>query len=220
MINTTNVSLKYEELLLLDGKVSHGVQEIINKKKYEKSIGFELPLMNEIISKSLTSGQFNYRIDRMRSCSYCDKKYDYETYSRSSRRHYKGQKNMDKPLYYRGYQFNTGCLIFTNTADICMDCEKKYDIVNRIEKHILENDLKIQLVNNKDKTMYVKDDMQICWKCGYPIYKSEFEDLPAMMGGYYKGKCPHCGFEEKLFGPTHRYTSDFRMKKVDKKNEM
>lgn len=208
---TYSVDLTLKELELIDGKVSDKAQTIINKAKQENSYGFELPIMNEILRKSEEIGELKWRYKTIRKCKYCDKKYDYHKYARSSRYHSKGDKNYDKPICYRGIEFNQGFVTIQGHGDICCDCEKKYNVIHRLIDYIIDNDLKIQIQKNDYKpSKYLKDKVQICYECGKEMKKSEMGNIPTMMGdGYYKGICPHCRAEEKPFGKSHKTTDKF-----------
>jgi len=215
-----DVKLTYKELLLLDKQVSTTAQETIDKAKVKESIPFDLPLMRDVVVKALEKGEFNWRTDSMSSCKYCDKKAGYHPHARNSKYHTKGKPNYNKPKTYRGYKFVYGGIIITGTADICSDCIKEYDVINRIVTYILEQDLPIQLSPVAEtycdvKTKYIKDDKQICYSCAKDMYESDMVKLPALMGGYYPGGCPHCLAQSLPFGNSHRTTLEYRMKKVE-----
>lgn len=197
----------------LDGKVSEEAQKVIDKAKQEASFGFELPLMNEVLTKSLKIGTLKWTNKAIRTCKYCDNKpYDYHTYPRSGRYHRKGDKNYDKPIYYSGIKFNEGFVTIQGDGDICKECADKHNIINSLIDYIIEHDLPIEIQKNDYKvTKYIKDEIEICYSCGLEMKKSEMGDLSAVMGGYYKGKCPHCGAEELFLGKKHKSTNKFVM---------
>lgn len=205
------VRLSFEELLILDGKINDAAQKVIDDEKKKIDIGFEFDFMNEVILSSLKIGYFNWNADKMRSCNYCDKKRRNHVYDRTSRNHNKGDINYDKPIYYYGVTFNTGFITIAGSGLVCNDCEKKYNVINRLKNYILDNNLPIELKQFQNESKYKKDDMRICYQCMSDIYESEMGKLPAMFGGLYPGKCPRCGAESLPFGKSHESTSQFRM---------
>lgn len=206
------IKLTLNELELLDTKVSEEAQKVINDAKQENSFGFELPLMNEILKKSLEIGKLTWIYDNMRSCKYCDKDYDYKAYPKSSRYHSKGDSNFDKPIHYRGLKFNAGFVRVSNNADICCDCAEKHDIIHKLIDYIIDNDLPIEIQKNDYKpSKYLKDDIEICYECSKEMQESQMGLLPAVMEGYYRGECPHCGAKSKAFGNNHETTNKFVM---------
>ncbi|WP_297419107.1 hypothetical protein [Clostridium sp.] len=212
MVKKYSIDLTLEELLLIDEKVSEEAQKVINKAKQENTYGFELPIINEILRKSEEIGTLTWKYKHIRSCSYCDKTYDYYTYPRSGRYHNKGDKNYDKPKYYGGIAFNEGFVTIHGSGDMCSECEKKYNVIHRLIDYIIDKDLKIQIQKNDYRpSKYLKDSVKKCYECGEEMAESTMGDLPAVMGGNYKGVCPHCGAESLLFGKSHKSTNKFIM---------
>jgi hypothetical protein len=212
MDKTYDVKLLYDELLLLDGKVSGKAQDVIDVAKKESTYGFDIPILNEILRASETNGKLTWRYKDIRSCPLCDKKYSYHTYSRSSRNHYKGETNYDSPMYYWGLAFNEGFVTIQGHGDFCGECDKTKELTHKLIDYILDNDLKIEIQKNDYKpTRYKYDPLRICFQCKEEIYESEMGDLPALMGGYYKGKCPKCSAESRAFGKSHEITNKFRL---------
>lgn len=212
MINKTyQVNLTLEELKLLDIKGSEEAQKVIDKAKQEAGYGFELPIMNEILRKAVEQGKLTWAHRQIRSCSYCDKKYDYYTYPRSGRYHRKGDKNHNKPKYYSGLAFNESCVITQGYGDMCYECAERYDVIHKLIDYIIDNDLKVQIQDNDYKpSKYLKDNIRICFECGKEMRESEMGKLSTLMGdGYYKGKCHHCGAEELPIGRSHKSTNKF-----------
>ena len=208
-----SIKLTLEELRILDGKVSSKAQEIIDKAKEENSFGFGLPLMNEILSESSKTGELTWKYKNIRSCPYCDKKYDYAVYPRSSRYHRKGDKNFDKPKYYRGLAFNEGFVTIEGSGDICVDCANKHNLINGLIDYIIDNDLKIQIQKNDHKnSKYLKDNIRECYQCKEEMLESTMKRKDnLMMNGTYPSICPKCGAEATIFGKSHKITNKFNM---------
>ena len=205
------IELTLKELSLLDNNVGEKAQSIIDTAKRECQYGFELDVMNEVLRKSEELGTFSWSYKEIKSCKYCDKKYDYYTYDRNSRYHCKGEKNYDKPKYYSGIKFNEGFVSISGLGDMCLGCEKEHDVIHRLIDYIIDNDLKIEIKKNDyRKTKYLKDKIEICYECGSEMRQSEMGSLRTLMGnGFYKGKCPYCGAESIPFGKNHKPTNKF-----------
>lgn len=187
------IELTFEELKLLDGKVSKEAQEVIDQAKREENIGFDLPVMNEILSKSMKTGKLTWVRKSIRSCSYCDKEYTYHRYKRNSKYHKKGDLNYDKPIYYSGIAFNEGFVTFAGIGDMCMECCEKHNVIKRLIDYIWQNDLKIQIQRNHYKpSKYIIDPYYICQNCKEEFPESTMGRDNAIFGGTYPSRCPHC----------------------------
>jgi hypothetical protein len=200
------IELDYNELLLLDGKISSKVKKTIDDEKMKKNIGFELDIMNKIVLDSIRTGIFSCEYVDGRSCGICEKKYDYRVYKRKAKNHNRGEKNYNDPIYYRCVKFNMGSIFVRGIWDMCFDCYEKYDVLNRIIHYIFDNDLKIEIRSSGIKTKYIKDDVRICFKCKEEMYKSEMIEISAG-----ELKCPKCGATSTPFEVGHKYTDKFRM---------
>lgn len=213
MIKTYPIDLTLEELLPLDGKVSIKAQEVINKAKQESTYGFELPIMNEVLRASEKSGKLTWTYKPIRSCNYCNKKYDYYEYPRSGRYHRKGDKNYDKPIYYSGIKFNEGFVTIQGYGDMCSECVTKNNVIHRLIDYIIDNDLKIQIQKNDYRfSKYLKDDIRICYECGNEMQESKMGRARTLMGdGTYPSTCPSCKASSSAFGKNHKSTDKFIM---------
>jgi LEA14-like dessication related protein len=209
---TYEIKLTFEEMKLIDGQVSEKAQDIIDRVKKENSFGFSLPVMNEVLRKAEEIGKLTWSYKSIRSCSHCDKQYDYARYPRSGKNHRKGDKNFNKPLYYSGIKFNEGFVTIQGLGDMCSDCCKKHNVINQLIDYILDNDLKIEIQKNKYRdSKYLKDDIRICYDCDYEMTESEMTTSPTVMGdGRYPSGCPKCGAESRLFGKNHKTTNKFK----------
>jgi len=205
------INLSLDDLLKLDGNVEEAAQKVIDEAKKESSYGFDLPVMNEILKQAEKQGKLTWSHKQINSCDYCDKKRDYYVYPRSSRNHRKGDKNYDKPIYYRGIKFNEGFIVFKGMGDMCWDCCTKHKVKERLIDYIINNDLKVQVMKNDYKPgKYLKDDIRICFDCGEEILESQMSKERTLMGdGYYPSGCPKCGAKSIPFGPSHKTSNKF-----------
>jgi DNA-directed RNA polymerase subunit RPC12/RpoP len=197
MEKTYTIELTFEELKLLDGKVGEKAQKVIERAKIEAGFGFELPVMNEILAKSMETGKLTWRLKKIRSCPYCDKKRTYHTYTRNTRYHSKGELNYDKPYYYGGIAFNEGHITIAGVGDMCMECCKKHQVIERLVDYIWDHDLKIEIQENDHRpTKYMKEPVYTCHECGRKTTESKMVWKPAAIEGWYPAACPHCGSKE------------------------
>lgn len=204
------VTLSYDELILLNGKVDEKVQKTIDNAINENSMGFEIPVMGEIITKSLEKGTFSFRYKQINRCGFCDKKATYYRRTRNSKWHNKGDFDYSKPMKYNGVKFNEGFVTIEGNGDMCTDCCKKYDVINTIQKYIIDNDLKIEIVSRDFTSKYLKDDVRTCFECGEEMFESEMGTSPVMMGGgSYPSTCPKCKAHSQAFGKSHGMTNKF-----------
>lgn len=216
------LKLTFEEMKMLDGKVSEKAQEIIDRVKKENSFGFTLSIMNEIIRRSEEQGKLTWTFKQVRTCSYCeDKPYDYYRYPRSGRYHNKDDKNFDKPKYYSGIKFNEGFVTIQGSGDMCSECCEKHNVLHQLIDYILDNDLKVEIQKNEYRdSKYLKDDIKICYNCEHEMVESEMGKETTVMGdGYYPCYCPECGSGSKLFGKNHKSTNKFKHRINPQNNE-
>lgn len=200
-----SVDLTWEELQLLDGKVREKAQKVIDKARIEQSIGFDLPIMNEIIRKSLETGTLTWVRKSIRSCDYCDKERTYQRYKRSSRYHNKGDFDYDKPVYYGGIAFNEGFIAIKGLGDMCSECCSNHKVLERLIDYIWEKDLKIQIQSNNYRPgKYLKDPIYSCKDCGEEFPESKMGRDAAVFSGYYPSRCPHC--DSKNTSKTNEFT--------------
>lgn len=200
---TYSVDLTYEELLFLDKKCNPKTQEIIDKVIKQMSYS-GIPLVGEVIEKSLKLGKFDYTAKRISRCPICGEDPGYYKYKKGRN---KGRSDYSRELYIGGIKFNQGCISWKGSGDCCYECDDKYKITKTIISYILENDLKIEMKDGK----WIKDDMQICRECNKEMYESEMGRNRTLMGnGTFPSICPYCKAESMIFA-SHKYSSKFRM---------
>lgn len=209
------VSLTLDELIALDGRCSAETQGIVDEAKKERAIGLD-DFSNEVIAQALKSGLLQWCAVDISRCKYCEKRPGgYYPYRSGGRYHRKGDPNTSRPIRYGGVQTGDG-IRFNGLAGMCAECwREKY--LPKIVRHILENDLPVEIQKNDiAPTRYKRDPERQCFKCGKTMYESEMSDSRTLMGdGYYKSTCPHCGAESTLFSASHKKTGKFRMIPVE-----
>lgn len=208
------VDLTYDELMLLDGKVSDEAQKVIENAKTENSFGLD-DFCNEILRIAVERGELTCGTQKISKCEHCSgKPSGYYRYSRSSRYHRKGEIDYDHPFSYTGIKPFQGLIVFQGLPGVCVDCWRdKY--LPKIVKYIIDNDLPVELQKNDiAESAWKKDKMLICYDCRKEMYESEMEQSPTIFGdGSYPADCPHCGAHGG-FGRSHEITDKFRMIKI------
>lgn len=204
---TYTVILTYEELLRLDGQVRAPIQQAIDEAKAVQSFGFGIPLMGEILQRSLTRGILTRTRVDIRTCGYCDKQPIYAPYSRNSSGHRKGDPRYDKPLYYDGVAYNGS----SSVTALCAECDARLQIMPTLVRYIREHCLPIEIRIPGIPTDLFQDHQYQCFQCHELMWESE-------MTWEYRGSswkrvgCPRCGAVEFPWGGQfHKTSQTFRM---------
>ena len=210
-IKLYDIELSYDELLLIDGKCNEEAQEVIDQAKEEYGFGLD-PICNEILAESIKTGKLTWCGVEISCCNTCDTKpRGYHKYTRSSRYHYKGDNNYDRPLKYSGIKPNEGFVIITGASGICRECWFNIHLP-KLVNYIIDNDLPIEIQKNDiAETKYKRDDIRICKKCGHKMRESEMGRLPCWFSsGTYPATCPKCNSEGA------KTTGEFVMTPIEK----
>lgn len=207
----TNVSLTDRQLMLLDGKVDDKTQGYVDKAKERLALGnikgvpdkfqeFTKLLIQHISEK----GKLTKRSADVSHCQICDRRADYDTYSRTSRHHRKGETNYDKRIYLRGVELAEVNVIFTGlpTLGMCNLCYTEYEpiLLNEVLPTLV-GEFSTRLTNKKPE--YTYSQHKHCTKCNWNGHELEMGRLPTLMGdGFYYGVCPNCKERNAIFSST------------------
>jgi hypothetical protein len=199
-----------EELALLNGKCRPEIQVKVNaaleRLSYDSHIE-HIPekykdITRSIIQEAKTQGKLIYRNRRLRHCPVCDKRAGYATYTRNSRYHRKGEKNLNRPLTMLGIELASRVIRMEYHADVGM-CETCWEelkpylvsILTPIKAAIPE-----QITGVKPVWEWYPN--RHCLECDWNGHEGELGKLPAIMGGHYPGQCPNCGARNNPLGKT------------------
>lgn len=203
----TSVTLTDDELILLDGRCSEEVQAKVGSAKDRIAMRSVLPdvspevagFVSDAVNEALKNGKLIYRHTRLMSCEICKKSAGYAVYKRSGRYHRKGEKDHSKPLYLSGVELADRVVVMTGYATLgcCQDCMK--EVVPVLAKALIGIKAQLPDVLKLDGApTYKKMDNMKC-KCGWTGHEGEMGKLPTLLGdGYYPGKCPACGAENRF----------------------
>jgi hypothetical protein len=215
MNKTYKVELTLEELRSLkygerQRKISPEIQAVLDLAEQEASYGFDFPYTNEVIAKAVRDGRLEVRSIRMSFCTHCKKSGGYLKY-KSGRN--KGRSNYKKPTYLYGYKINPGFVTVQFSGDICSECEQQNNVFGNARKYILDYELPVELVGSdwESKTKFKRDPIEICFSCKKEMQESKMGSMPALISGYFKAICPHCGATAAFLGASHKRTDKFVM---------
>lgn len=203
-----NITLTDEELLLLDGKCSENTQKEVIAALARIECAKSHPELPEKLAKFIASavdearneGQLIYRSCNIHTCKTCGKNGGYYKYPRNGRYHRKGESNYSKPRYISGVELADRFVIMQgNPAVGC--CNECFEQVKPFLAAALENiPCQVSERITGHPTRWKRYKKRECSKCGWTGHEGQLGKLPAMMGGFYPGKCPSCGTENRLFG--------------------
>lgn len=200
------IELTDTELILLDGKVSPDAQKEIELAKQRIAlVGFskgQQAFLVAVKNEAETNGILGCRYVRVAYCKICKRDPGYAKYKSSTQYHKKGDLNRKKPLSFQGIDLALRFVTMTGypTLGCCSDCWK--EIQPAVTEILKDVQAEIPKGITGTPSRYKKVFIMAC-ECGWKGLETEMGELPAVMGGKYKGKCPSCGFENRFLGP-HR----------------
>lgn len=202
-----NIELADEEAVLLDGKVGAAAQSVVDAAKARLASAVAHPDLSpqhagfiaDVVTEAHRELLLTFRAKQIRYCRLCERKADYYLRARSSRSGRKGTPDYSKPRTFSGVELHDGFVSIENHVSLgcCLDCfnllkpflAKALDVVKaQIPKQITDH-----------SPIYQRTKKMHCKKCEWIGLESEMGMLPAMIQGYYPGKCPSCGVENSLF---------------------
>lgn len=223
---TAAVNLTDAELLLLDGRCSDDVQKAVDLAKarsvqaasHPDLTPAEVALLTKVLHEAKTHGRLVWQFRNTRSCSLCDKTYDFHRYKSGPRR---GERNTSKPKMHRGVELAPRFVTFQGSVTVggCVECMERMApvIAAAIEAEGLRVQLPPRLIAEMpDAQRWVKDPHRECQACGWTGGESEMGKRRTMFGdGWYPAECPSCGEANVGLGRTVIKTVDgFTMREV------
>lgn len=197
-----------EELLLLDGKCGKETQGLIDSLKLRNRIAesraltdSEATFVRDVLNEASTNKTLIFRSLRIRRCPVCNTAAGYAKRTRSSRSGRRGEPNYDRPLTMYGYELARRFFVIKDTPTIgcCTSCWKKIQPILAEELSGVPAEIPQDITGIPPR--FKAYDVMKCTKCGWVGSEHLMGKLPAVMGGFYPGKCPECGAEHLPFGP-------------------
>lgn len=199
---TTDVKLTDAELLLLDGQCSTEAQQQVDAAKARAQYAAAAPELTDGQRKLLVTAidtarrekKLIYRHVRIRCCDACGRTGGYYVF-KSGRR--AGKEDWNRPLSFDGIELEDSFVTITGYALVggCTAC------VAAIEP-FLRDALATEPMESRWTPGWKRYRNCVCAACHWEGDDHQLGMLPSLMGGGYPGKCPSCGAENRLFGPT------------------
>lgn len=195
---TMRVDLPPGELLLLDGKVGAETQEAVQIARDVLRIQAahslterRAAIVAEMLAHARKTGHLRFVRKPISYCVGCLRSADY-----GGRR-----KNKLIPLY--GFDCSTDFVSVQYHASIggCGDCLAAILPAAKAELAYVQAEIPDAL-HAADAPRWKRWPHRKCKQCGWTGNEGQLGKLPALMGGYYPGKCPSCGAENTPFGRT------------------
>ena len=191
-----SVRLTDDELLVLDGKCSAKVQDLVNEVKVARSIGQEVGITSNdaaFIASALAEAEKNLKLTHygrsFRSCNVCERYAGYAKFRSGPRR---GRDNEKRPLSFQGVELADRSVSVSGYSHIgcCDQCWARIQPVlaerlNGVRAEVHER------ITGKP-TAWIRKRKAAC-RCGWIGNEGDLGMLPAMMLGEYPGQCPACG---------------------------
>lgn len=204
----TRVELTDDELTLLDGKCSDAVQADVDAAKLRlasvESLGHLTPeragFVADVVREALKSGRLTFCWRSLRLCDVCKRSDGYAPYKRTSRYRRKGDPDYSRPRTFRGVELKHGYVSVQGYARLgcCEDCfnATKASLTEALAD--IRAEVPEAITGQPPRFRYSEN--QHCTTCDWKGHELQLGQLPTLMGdGYYRGKCPKCGAENRLF---------------------
>lgn len=204
------VLLTDEQMVLLDGKCSKEMQKDVDAAKNRLAEQAKRPdvppniaaFVADVVAEATNRGKLICRPTRIRTCPVCKRSDGYYIYTRSSKCHRKGDNNLDSPKTFGAVELAERFIGIKDhvTLGCCDACFKQ-------AKPILQDALKDIKAQISEGIMGYPPKWQWarkmkCTKCNWEGNEAQMGDIPAIFGGYYRGKCPQCETKNLPLGPT------------------
>lgn len=216
------VTLTDEELVLLDGRCSEKVQAEVAAAKARLTAAQTMsgvsPTVAGFVADAVTLAQKDLKLSfercGLRRCRICDKCAGYHVY-KSGRQ--KGRENLDKPLYLQGVELKESFMRMRGYATLgcCADCWTQVQPLVAEAVKDLAAEVHPQIAPGHPWKRYQRVK---CNSCKWQGHEGQLAPAPALMGGFYPGKCPQCGNQNPFFGQSiiERVSDEYVVLRVKK----
>jgi len=202
---TRSVRLTDNELVLLDGNCSDGVQSEVDaaKRRIAECDGRENTALWRIIADAKTYAETHKKISlRWNNCRYvcpvCGTGGGYHKRKRASKYYRKGDPDFKKPVLTYWADLGESHVRDVVFLGMCRKCWEEHRETVALALDGLEAEIDAKITGHSPQ--WLRMDVFKC-KCGWVGSEGEMGRLPCLMGsGTYAGKCPKCNAENMLFG--------------------
>lgn len=198
--------LTLQEALYLDGHVSAEAQRVVDIAKATRALvvhGIEEPIARfvaEVVDEARTEQKLTFVRIRIRHCHVCGRDAGYAKHKRSGRTYRAGDTDSNHPLTMGGVELADRFVRLQGHATLgcCDECWARAqpllpDALAGIRAEVPKG------ITGRDP-QWRRWHLCRCKSCGWQGHEGELGELPAMISGYYRGKCPQCGAESRPFG--------------------
>lgn len=204
-VPTVNVALTDAELILLDGRCSPGVQTLVDAARARVVVCDLAPGLSagragfvaDAVSHAEATGRLVCRNVRLRSCKVCGRRAGYAMFKSGPR---KGRANTSRPLTFAGVELAVSVVRVEGNATLgcCTECFDALlePLKGRLADVAAEVPERLRAVG---VVVYARFGRVEC-RCGWEGHEGELGELPAVLGGSYRGQCPSCDARNLALG--------------------
>lgn len=194
------ITLTFEELLLIDGKVNPEAQRVIDSAKetylVQTTSGLiesEARMVQKIVESSRKELRLDYHAQPIKTCPCCARNEGYWPVRRTSRYKRRGDPDRDNPKTFCGYSINPGFISIKHYISLgfCDSCK------DRVLPHILgalkDDQVYINPKLSGEPSRFIRHRNRKCKKCGWTGHDGEMIWATTLIGdGKYPAYCPSC----------------------------
>lgn len=211
------MDLTDQELVLLDGKCSSKIQTEVDAAKGRIAMQSKMScephiaaFVADAVKEAKEHGLLRLLREDLRYCRYCKKSAGYYTYPRTGRYHRRGETDYGHPKYMSGVELADRFISVKGYSCVgcCSECWQKAQplLAKELEGVMAE----VSEAITGHKPMFKKWDNMKCEKCNWEGHEGQMGRLPCLLGvGYYQGKCPQCGAENRVLNNKIKHTKGF-----------
>lgn len=208
---TKEYKLTDHEALLLDGKVSQNVQELVDSAKNRIAMFEAMPELGaekagfiaDVVGLAKKAGKLAFYHNRIRYCPVCKTNAGYHVHARSSRKqfgHKKGDIDYGSPRSMPGVELQDSFvtiegLVYQGCCTACFDSLKP-----KLAERLADVTAEIPEAITGIPPKWRKWTTNKCSACGWVGPEGKMLRMRTMMGdGYYHGGCPSCKAKNVMF---------------------
>lgn len=205
-MKTRSYKLTDEEALLLDGKVRDDVQKLVTAARGRLAAVLDHPDLSpelagfiaDVVSEAEERGRLILRWEWVMWCPVCRNDAGYVLF-KSGRRKGKPRKRR----YLQAVELASRFVTVKGSVALgcCSECLAAVEpaLVSALASARAEIPKRFVAEGRPDWRRW---ELRRCKGCGWEGHEGEMRELPALMGGRYRGGCPACPAENRPLGPT------------------
>lgn len=186
--------------------------EIIEKYGVSENIA---SMASSIIDRAKQQGRLIYRKTYVSRCPCCGRNDGYHTVKRETKYKRKGSPDYDNPKVFPAWEFCDSFITIRNSIYMGF-CESCKDLGLSVLKEELKN-IQVEVPSEVlgERCRWKKWLNMKCMKCDWTGHEGQMGLLPTLFdGGRYRGICPSCKAENRIFTTNIVTTEGFTMVEV------